>query len=541
MSTISQINNQSNNETKNDKTMVKVVKVELGKIENVNIEIFNVIANQLMKESIEIKNKVIELSWEWSNFSSGYTKNNKPKPKEILLKNDNSTTYNTLKGYINNIVSTGKFSNTGNISTIVNDAEGKFKKYEKDMFVYNLTADFTKKRPNLPRFKTPEIVLHDKSIRLSLDENNNYKCDISLLGTKGEKLNDFNLLIKRKLDDVRIDEEIRSEMRRMRKNGETIIKNVTYERIKNKTKPLTDEELLQQDNLITKGSITATLKLSDTFDNKSIIDRILIGEYKLGASKIVKLKNNKYMLYLTYKFKPQAKEYDMNNILGVDLGINTPVYMAVHNTKKRIFISGNEIRAFRKKTEALKKSLQHQAAYCGEGRVGHGRKTRLKPVYKIKDKINRFTTTKNHVYSKRVIEIAKKYNCGVIQMEDLSGIAEGEKKSTFLGDWTYYQLGEMIIYKAEEAGIKVVFVKPRYTSARCNKCGHIHRSKDKKDTLEKEGWRNKTEQFKCQNCDYGHKYFVHADYNAALNIATPNIEEIIKNQMKVQGISEKDY
>ena len=45
----------------------------------------------------------------------------------------------------------------------------------------------------------------------------------------------------------------------------------------------------------------------------------------------------------------------------------------------------------------------------------------------------------------------------------------------------------------------------------------------------------KQDVFKCMNCDFGHKFFVHADYNAAKNIATPEIEKIIKEQLKIQN------
>ncbi len=40
-------------------------------------------------------------------------------------------------------------------------------------------------------------------------------------------------------------------------------------------------------------------------------------------------------------------------------------------------------------------------------------------------------------------------------------------------------------------------------------------------------------------CDYGHKFYVNADYNAAKNIATPGIKDIIKKQIEWQKENEE--
>ena len=122
----------------------------------------------------------------------------------------------------------------------------------------------------------------------------------------------------------------------------------------------------------------------------------------------------------------------------------------------------------------------------------------------------------NHRYSKYVVDIALKHNCGLIQMEDLTGIS---KDNTFLKNWSYYDLQQKIKYKAEEHNIEVRFINPKYTSQRCNKCGYIHKDN-----------RPDQETFECVNC--GHKSL--ADFNASRNIAMENIEEIILEQVEVQ-------
>lgn len=120
-----------------------------------------------------------------------------------------------------------------------------------------------------------------------------------------------------------------------------------------------------------------------------------------------------------------------------------------------------------------KHSLQQQARYCGEGRIGHGTKARVDAVYKAGDQIASFRDTINHRYSKALIEYAVKNGYGTIQMEELSAIQENLGFPRRLRYWTYYDLQTKIINKAKEHGIAVEKIAPQYTSQRCSKCGHI--------------------------------------------------------------------
>jgi putative transposase len=70
--------------------------------------------------------------------------------------------------------------------------------------------------------------------------------------------------------------------------------------------------------------------------------------------------------------------------------------------------------------------------------------------------------------------------------------------------WAFRQLVDFVEYKAERAGVLVVFVDPRGTSKTCSRCGHSSRS-------------NRPDQshFRCVSCGYQ----MNADLNAARNIA----------------------
>jgi putative transposase len=275
-------------------------------------------------------------------------------------------------------------------------------------------------------------------------------------------------------------------------------------------------------SLISKGYAKELERKSGQFEvlihsgdksSQTILDRMISGNYKISASQILN-KKGKWFINLCYSFESEKLPLDINNIMGIDMGIVYPVYMAFNNSLNRYKIDGGEIDTFRKTIERRKNQLYQQGKYCGDGRIGHGIKTRIQPIEFATDRVANFRDTLNHKYSKYVVAMAVKHNCGTIQMEDLEGIS---KDNLFLKNWSYYDLQQKIEYKAKEKGIQVVKIDPQYTSQRCNKCGYI----------DKENRENQST-FVCKECEFK----TNADFNAARNIATKDIDLIIKEQIK---------
>nr|WP_250122682.1 RNA-guided endonuclease TnpB family protein [Chroococcidiopsis sp. CCMEE 29] len=133
---------------------------------------------------------------------------------------------------------------------------------------------------------------------------------------------------------------------------------------------------------------------------------------------------------------------------------------------------------------------------------------------RLSGKEQRYHKWLNHNISKRIVQDARQLSATLV-FEDLTNIRESlnqkprsktERRRT--NNWTFYQLRLFVGYKANIAGVPVVFVPPAYTSQTCSRCGHIHPVIGK-------SYRN-GKFFKC-----GHWGFEHdADINAALNIAT---------------------
>lgn len=248
-----------------------------------------------------------------------------------------------------------------------------------------------------------------------------------------------------------------------------------------------------------------------------IVERCLSGEYQHCGSEL-KYDNDKKMwsLSLTYKFDNKQENLIQDRIMGIDLGIRVPIAAAISGSKKKYRVGSDEIEKFRAKTEQMRKELSKSRVVSGIGSSGHGRDTKMAPVDRIANRIANFRNTKNHSYSKWIVNIAVKNKCGVIQMEDLSGISSG-KKEKFLKDWSYFDLQQKIEYKAKAHGIKVIYVDPKFTSQRCSCCGYISPNN-----------RVARDKFVCERCGFE----AHADDNSACNIAIKNIDKVIENSVK---------
>ena len=199
--------------------------------------------------------------------------------------------------------------------------------------------------------------------------------------------------------------------------------------------------------------------------------------------------DGKFFLYATCDM-PENTPLEPDDVLGVDLGVKN---IAVDNNGTGF--SNEKVETVRKRVHKHRASLQNK-----------GTKSAKRRLKKISRKESRFRTDTNHCVSKYLVKKAKDTNCA-IALEDLSGInsritVRKSQRSERLS-WAFYQLRSFITYKAKLAGIPVVLIDPRYTSQKCNKCGHTEKAN-----------RQSQDKFCCVSC--GHED--HADCNGAKNI-----------------------
>ena len=239
-------------------------------------------------------------------------------------------------------------------------------------------------------------------------------------------------------------------------------------------------------------------KDKDTVELAHFLDCVISGQYKVQQSSLY-FNDKKLMLNLTVDMEFKKHELDENNILGVDLGIAVPVMCGMNHGKATMSIGDiNSFLKVRTQMQERKRRLQKDLKFK---RGGRGRKHKLKPLEKLRDKERNWVHTYNHGLSKAVVDFAIKNNCKYIHMEKLTKDGFNDR---LLRNWSYYELQQMIEYKAERVGIVVRYVNPAYTSQTCSKCGAIHKES-----------RINQSTYICVEC--GHE--INADYNASINIA----------------------
>jgi putative transposase len=122
----------------------------------------------------------------------------------------------------------------------------------------------------------------------------------------------------------------------------------------------------------------------------------------------------------------------------------------------------------------------------------------------------RCMTWVNHHVSKRIVE--KPSEGDVLVMEDLTSIRQTAKYNRWVHTWAFRELQLFLEYTATLKGVRVVYVRPQYTSQECNRCHSRHTSRHR-------GF------FECHTC--GHT--LNSDLNGARNI--------VRRYRRITGLS----
>ena len=239
----------------------------------------------------------------------------------------------------------------------------------------------------------------------------------------------------------------------------------------------------------------------NTIELKHTLHKIINNEYKIKESSLMFDKNNNLILNLTFDIPDkEVHEIVSGRTLGVDLGIATPAYVCLSDTTyiRSGFGSANDFFRVRQQMKDRRKKLYASLTVV---KGGKGRNKKVKAADHLRDKERNFAKTYNHQLSYKIVKFAKDNKCEFINLEYLT---KDGFENRILSSWSYYELQNMIEYKAEREGIKVRYVDPAYTSQTCSKCGHV--DKENRPTQAK---------FKCVNCGLE----LNADHNASINIA----------------------
>ena len=259
------------------------------------------------------------------------------------------------------------------------------------------------------------------------------------------------------------------------------------------------------------GTLTGRIKCDydiegmEKYFNKSV--------YTFGTAKVV-YKRNKFFLHISVKCNlDEVNDTDICNVAGHDRGISFLV-TSYDSNGFTSFYNGNDVKQKRGHYKVLRKQLQQVGTPSS--------RRRLKA---IGQRENRWMHDVNHCVSKALVEKNPKGTLHVL--EDLTGIRSAAeavkvKNRYVMVSWSYYDLEQKLIYKAKEAGQKVIKVNPKYTSQTCPKCGHIERSnRDKHKHI-----------FCCKNCNYTSN----DDRIGAMNLYRKGIEYLVESQVSTSDL-----
>jgi putative transposase len=189
--------------------------------------------------------------------------------------------------------------------------------------------------------------------------------------------------------------------------------------------------------------------------------------------------------------------------VGVDVN-ETNTLVAVDADERELFISGQGLKVKTRQTHKTRsRLLQKLAARKAEKKDTRSIRRLLKRLGR-KER-NRARTFCQQV-AKQLVDWAKPNS--VLVFEDLKmpkvskklRVARGVRHR--LAQWQHYLIRQSVTNKAQERGMEIEYVNPRYTSHNCSKCGLRGN--------------RKSHRFECPHC--GHQD--HADKNAAVNIRT---------------------
>ena len=245
-------------------------------------------------------------------------------------------------------------------------------------------------------------------------------------------------------------------------------------------------------------------KNENSIELRHTLHKVINKEYKICDSSMQFDRNDNLILNLTIDIpNNENKGYVNGRTLGVDLGIKYPAYVCLSDDtykRKSIGCAEDFIRV-REQIRVRRYRLQKQLNMV---KGGKGRDKKLQALDRIKDVERNFVKTYNHMISKNIVKFAKQYNCEYIHLEKLT---KDGFPDMILSKWSYYELQNMIEYKADREGIKVRYVDPAYTSQTCSRCGNICKEN-----------RINQEKFKCVKCGFE----LNADHNASINISRSN-------------------
>ena len=202
----------------------------------------------------------------------------------------------------------------------------------------------------------------------------------------------------------------------------------------------------------------------DRSGNRLIVERVISGEYKMCTSSI-QVDGKKTFLLLCVDIPKKEVKINPEKKLFAFLGVMNPVICTCDIRAYKVYDSGykwfeigtkEEFNYRRRQIQEAVRRCQINNRYTTGGK---GRKKKCQAIEHWHEKENNYVDTKLHTYSRMLVDLAIKHECGqIILMNQIHREDEAKEDNKngepfVLRNWTYYGFKEKIEYKCKMVGI----------------------------------------------------------------------------------------
>jgi len=219
----------------------------------------------------------------------------------------------------------------------------------------------------------------------------------------------------------------------------------------------------------------------------------------------IKFINNKWILSFGIEYESTKKELNDFSV-GIDLGVKDLAVISYNNGENsQSFKNINKT----KKVRRLKKRLRQKQRNVSRKYKQNGNYSKTKSVLKEEAKVKNLHRKLANIrqnYTHHVTTEIINLNPKKIAIEDLNvtGMMKNKHLSEAISEQLLNEFARQIEYKAEWAGIEIVYADKFYPSSKkCSVCGNIKRDLKLKDRV-----------YKCDKC----RAELNRDLNAAKNL-----------------------
>jgi IS605 OrfB family transposase len=151
---------------------------------------------------------------------------------------------------------------------------------------------------------------------------------------------------------------------------------------------------------------------------------------------------------------------DFNNIMSIDLGLSNLATVTFLNDEESYIINGKPLKAVNgfvnKKIAHLQSITMHM--------VGSDKFKDTKQITGLRKYRDDYINNYLHKASRQVIDLALKHKCSTIVIGDIEGIKQNMNYAKTFVQIPVARFKELILYKAQLVGIKVIAQKEAYSS-----------------------------------------------------------------------------